>query len=335
LVFFAEAKQLFDPLHVEHCPACLQQLIEPPQMVGGQCSMCDQELKPTEEVVFAIERERRALKRRIKDLDGYTERVQQQIADAQVERARLEASVASIAKQLDDRTARDLSPFLGEREQLIVRRAAARAQEADLDRAIRWINALELRKANVAQTKAKIEEVTGTLAVLTANQPDRSIIVGQLSERFATLLRDWGFPKVDDPEPPSIDDHFMPQVRGRVYRAIGSDGALTLIALAWMLSVFELAVESGGHHPGFLMLDSPQKNLAPHPERNADEYMDPAIVAKFYAHVVGWTTAHPDAQIVIVDHEPPQAVAGHEIVRFSRRADMPPYGLIEDQTGER
>jgi hypothetical protein len=336
LVFFDEAKQLFDPLHVDHCPACLQRLSERPSMDQGHCSLCREELRPAEETVFAFERERRSLRRRIKDLDQYTGRVQEQITEAQLERARLEAEVADAARQLDDRTAQDLSPFLGEREQLIRRRGALDAEDADLQRAARWIDGLERRRAQVAQTTARIAEVADDLALLSANQPDRSLIVKELSDRFATLLRGWGFPKVDDPEPPYIDDHFVPYVRGRVYRGIGSDGALTLISVAWMLSVFELAIEHGGLHPGFLMLDSIQKNLAPHPERKGetDEYMDPAIVQRMYDHIASWSEAHPQAQIIIVDHEPPQAVADREIVRYTRRADRPPYGLIEDQTGD-
>ncbi len=36
---------------------------------------------------------------------------------------------------------------------------------------------------------------------------------------------------------------------------------MTLVALAWQLTIFEEAVESGVGHPGFLLIDSPQKNL--------------------------------------------------------------------------
>ena len=335
LVFFDEARQLFDPLHVDHCPACLQRLTVAPTMSAGHCSLCQEELRPTEETVFAFDRERRSLRRRIKDLDEYTGRVQQQIAEAQTERARLEAEVSEVARQLDDRTAQDLSPFIGERDELIRRRGVLISDESDLSRAARWRDGLERRRAQVEQTSAKIKEVSDELAAVGANQPDRATVVQELSDRFATLLREWGFPKVDDPDPPYINEHFVPMVRGRAYRGIGSDGALTLISVAWMLAVFETAIERGAQHPGFLLLDSPQKNLAPHPERESepDEYMDPAIVQRMYKHIVSWAEAHPAAQLIIVDHEPPESARGFEIVRYTRRADRPPYGLIDDQTG--
>jgi hypothetical protein len=67
--------------------------------------------------------------------------------------------------------------------------------------------------------------------------------------RFTSILRQFGFPKLESPEPPYLDANFVPHVRGNVYREIGSSGALTLIALAWQLSVFERAFELGHPHP--------------------------------------------------------------------------------------
>jgi hypothetical protein len=39
------------------------------------------------------------------------------------------------------------------------------------------------------------------------------------------------------------------------------------------------------------------------------------------------------AQIVVVDNLPPDIADDHVVVRYSGRADEPPYGLIEDETG--
>jgi hypothetical protein len=61
----------------------------------------------------------------------------------------------------------------------------------------------------------------------------------------------FGFPKLDEPEPPIINNRFVPYVRGNRYTDIGSTGALTLISLAWELAIFERAVEQGDPHPGF------------------------------------------------------------------------------------
>jgi hypothetical protein len=39
------------------------------------------------------------------------------------------------------------------------------------------------------------------------------------------------------------------------------------------------------------------------------------------------------AQIVVVDNLPPDIADDYVVVRYSGRADEPPYGLIEDETG--
>jgi hypothetical protein len=51
-----------------------------------------------------------------------------------------------------------------------------------------------------------------------------------------------------------------------------------------------------------------------------------------YKHLHDWL-AGPGlgAQIVVVDNPPPVSVDHDIVVRFSRRADQPPYGLIEDE----
>lgn len=333
LVFFDEAKRLFDPLTVTHCPACLHELRESPTTEGGRCSLCQQELQMGEEHAFELDRERRALRARIRDLDAYADRVERQIEVARREYTRLTAQEEALAKELDDQTAQKLSPFVARRERLVRQRGALVAEASELARALRWYEALERRREQTRQVIGRLVEIQSAMESLRSARPDREAVVQSLSARFSSLLREWGFPKIEDPEGPFLDDKFVPYVRGRVYRAIGSDGALTLIALAWELSVFEEAIERGASHPGFLMLDSVQKNLAPASTEKRDEYADPAIVQRMYDHIAKWAASHPLAQLILVDHEPPASVETHVIVRYTRRPDAPPYGLIVDQTG--
>jgi hypothetical protein len=63
-----------------------------------------------------------------------------------------------------------------------------------------------------------------------------------------------------------------------------------LIAVAWQLAIFERAVEQGDSHPGFLLIDSPQKNLRPESgDGQADEFSDPAIPRRVWEHIVNWS----------------------------------------------
>jgi hypothetical protein len=334
LAFYSEARRLFDPLHIQHCPACLERLAAPPAIRDGHCTVCGQVPSADPEPGLDRKQERRALTARIHDLDAYTQQVSDQLRDARVVLTKLQQHESQLGADLDARTASQLSPFVAEREQMLRDRARLYSEQTDLRRTLRWYDALERRKAHVAQLTARLADLREQLEALRNDQPDRRAVIGELSDRFAALLVGWGFPKVDDPEMPFLDEKFIPHVRGRGYRGIGSDGALTLIALAWMLAIFEMAIERGAPHPGFLMIDSPQKNLAPKTGQTVDEYMDPAIVERFYEHVRDWAGDHPQAQLVIVDHEPVPRSKDQVVVRYTRRADIRPYGLIDDQTDE-
>jgi hypothetical protein len=95
---------------------------------------------------------------------------------------------------------------------------------------------------------------------------------------------------------------------------------------------FERAVEQGQAHPGFLMIDSPQKNLMPESAVDGDEFADPAIPRRVWQHIIDWTQSMgPAAQVIIVDNRPPATAGEHVVVRYSGRTDEPPYGLIDEE----
>ena len=135
-------------------------------------------------------------------------------------------------------------------------------------------------------------------------------------------------------------------IRGHRYDQIGSAGAMTLLALAWELTIFEETIERGQGHPGFLLIDSPQKNLRPGtvaaqtpPAGDEDDVSDAdiainaaSIVDRVYAHITTWLAENSGrAQILMVDNEPPASVPESAIaVRYGGSTGAPPYGLIDD-----
>jgi hypothetical protein len=115
---------------------------------------------------------------------------------------------------------------------------------------------------------------------------------------------------------------------------------MTLIALAWTLSIFEMAVEEGSGHPGFLLVDSPQKNLMPGAQSAVDDDTGLSqeivrnhanIVSNVYQHIRSWSERYPFAQIVIVDNAPPAEEIFNRVVRYSGNPADPPYGLIDNE----
>lgn len=337
LVFFGEAKRLFDPLRVTTCPSCLQELPAPAGIEPDQtCSLCRQELRSAEDESIDVEAERAALRLRLRAIDAYIDEVEEELAKAHAEQRLSAEREAAAQAQLDSDLAAKLSPFVAERDLLVTQREAAGAERRDTERQVRWLDALDRRRLQVLQLSERITQLREEIKGLQANRPSRDSVVAALSRRFEEVLKAFGFPKLHDPEGPYLDDRFVPYVRGGRYSDIGSTGALTLIALAWQLSIFETAFEQGDPHPGFLMIDSPQKNLAGDvsaPARTSgDEFRDPAIVQRVWDHLARWSAGPGrEAQLLVVDNVPPASVFDAIVARYSGRADEPPYGLIDNE----
>ena len=313
----------------------MQELPKPVEIeAGGTCSLCEQHI-PVQQEPVDIASERAAVRARLQAIDRYIEDVEKQLGEAQAVYEQATAAETAAQRKLDSQVGKDLSPFMAQRDELVREREAIEGEQREVARQIRWRESLDRRRADAARLDERVTELRQQIQELRSNRPDRKLVTNDLSERFAELLSSFGFPKLNEPEPPTISDKFVPYVRGNRYTDIGSTGAFTLISLAWELAIFERAVEQGDPHPGFLMIDSPQKNLKPETGGSVgDEFVDTAIPRRVWEHIVSWSAGMgKTAQIVVVDNLPPDVADDHVVVRYSGQADEPPYGLIEDETG--
>jgi hypothetical protein len=333
LVFYDEARALFDPLRVTVCPSCLQTLPDQSTIRDGNCTLCGQHVEPSEEPID-VAAELGATRSRRRELDSYIDLVGKQAreAAATLDLARREELAAQSA--LDSSVSAQLAPFVGERDEVIREREQLRARRAEIDRDASLHDGLARRRGEVVQVEARLAALRERLRELESTRPSREGVVTDLSARFTALLQSFGFPKLFDPAPPQIDGQFVPHIRGLKYREVGSTGATTLATLAWSLAILQRAVEVGASHPGFLLIDGPQKGLTPTQDTKADEYSDPAIADRMW-HTLARVSSElgSGAQLIVVDNLPSTRVADDVVVRYSGKGDQPPYGLIDNETG--
>jgi hypothetical protein len=352
LTMLAEARILFDPLRVKVCPACLTALREAPHISDGHCTLCNSEVpaQPASQIgngptlnghaqttagspdgempdgKFDVSSELRATKDRLAEITKYVEELDSELGQLRGSRDEANAAEAWLAREIDTATNDAVSPFLSQRDDLMHGQQAA---AADLERArtaIKMFDSLERRSVTVTRLDASLRALRAELEASTA-QPDRNDVIHRISDRYAAILTAWRYPKVDQA---FVDSSLTPHMRGTAY-TYASSGGRTLIALAWILAIFEIAWETGSAHPGFLMIDSPQKNLGQGGQRDA-EFADSVAVADFYKHLHDWLAGPGHgAQVLVVDNAPPSSADDDVVVRFSRRADQPPYGLIDDE----
>jgi hypothetical protein len=352
LTMLAEARMLFDPLLVKVCPACLTALREAPHISDGHCTLCDSEVPEQQNgqaengptlngdapaiagssgagmtgAKFDVSSELRATKDRLAEITKYVEELDAGLSQLRASYEEANAAEARLAREVDTATNDAVSPFLSQRDDLMRTQQAA---SADLERArtaIKMFDGLDRRAVTVARLGDSLKALRAELEASTA-QPDRNDVIHRISDRYAAILTAWRYPKFDRA---FVDTNLTPHMRGTAYTN-ASSGGRTLIALAWMLAIFEIAWETGSAHPGFLMIDSPQKNLGQGGHRDA-EFADTVAVADFYKHLHDWLNGPGQgAQILVVDNAPPPSADDDVVVRFSRRADQPPYGLIDDE----
>jgi hypothetical protein len=353
LTMLAEARMLFDPLQVKVCPACLTTLRKAPRNADGHCTLCTSEVTEPEvkqleagttgngrrapaiapgadgamlEARFDVSSELRATKARLMEITQYVEELDAELDQLRAASEEADAEEAEIGQAVDSATNEAVSPFLSQRDDLMHRRQTA---AADLERArtaIKMFDSFDRRGTAVTRLETSLKALRGELKLATT-QPDRHDVIHRISERYVAILTAWRYPKL---EQAFVDNNLVPYMRGSPYTN-ASSGGRTLISLAWVLAIFEIGWETGSAHPGFLMIDSPQKNLGQGGNRDA-EFADSVAVTDFYKHLHDWLAGPGQgAQILVVDNAPPASVNNDIVVRYSRRADQPPYGLIDDE----
>jgi hypothetical protein len=319
LTMLAEAHTLFDPLRVSVCPACQASLTWPLVVDDGHCGLCRTAL-PAGAPPVDVGSELRAAKARLAELTRWIEELESSLPRLRDAADRAVTAESAVAAELDAATVAVVTPFLAERDAHARRYQHALADRERSALGLQMIASLERRSADLTRQEQAIaalrEELNDTGGMLA----ERTATIDRVSARFRAILADWHFPKLTDAQ---LSDDLTPYVRGQRYTD-ASSGGRTLISLAWQLALFEIAWEANSAHPGFLVIDSPQKNLS--------EFADAA--ADIYRHLRSWLAGPgAGAQIVVADNAAPSEVEADVVIRFTRRPDQPPYGLIDDETG--
>lgn len=337
MTLVVEADFVFDQLSVTTCPACLRAL--PPLTAhDGLCDLCqhpvaDQHSTSDSGRELAIV-ELQSAKRRFKDLDDYWKRLLVDLPEFEREVEEATVLESSLSTEIDEATWVAVSPFVAQRDQIQRERQALLVMRNSAQKGIRLLTGLEARRTEVDRAERSLSGLKKQLREL-INRPDRDSVLGSVSRRFGDILCEIGYPKieVDGETPPYINNKLVPFVRGLHFKEASSGGQV-LISIAWMLAIFEVAYETRAAHPGVLMIDTFQKNLGG--KADQEEFAGIRIVERLYVHISSWLANQGlGAQVIVVDNTPPDSEADAVVVRYTRDPAVPPFGLIDNETGAR
>jgi DNA repair exonuclease SbcCD ATPase subunit len=327
LQFLQEAKIVFDPLGLARCPYCLEIITE--KNDEGKCSLCGKSIKTEPTESFDIKKEIRSIETKLKELNEFIQDTDRELDETNSSLKEKDRLAQNIQKLLDEAMKGYVSPYISERDAIVGKLNRARQQVQGIETQIDLHKGIEERINSRNKLEESLNVKETELETERQKVKSREDVINNISNRFSEILKLANFPKLENPE---INSQLMPFVRGIEYRKIGSSGATTLMSLSWFLSIFESAVELGGSHPGFVLIDGPQKNIGLRASADDPEYRDTKIVDGLYHHIIEKASEYQnDSQWIIVDNEPPEIAEKFIAVKFTRSRDVPPYGLIDDE----
>lgn len=128
----------------------------------------------------------------------------------------------------------------------------------------------------------------------------------------------------------------LPYVRGKKYSNIGSLGSVTMLTMAYYLSVLLVGIEDQNNHPGLLIIDTPRKNLGADPGKDETLFKDEEIYNSIIRFFIKLDMEQGDKlQLIIINNGYPEFLS-RELVVAEFDGDGSKglaYGLIDDAEG--
>ena len=146
----------------------------------------------------------------------------------------------------------------------------------------------------------------------------------------------------------SIDPRtFLPKVRDREYWQLTSGGVRTLVSVGYFISLLQNSLNNPTNDPNFLMIDTIAKYLGKTKPQYLDDTDkaedikegiradDPKKYFNMYKYLITLCTGRLDLQIIIVDNDIPQEIAGTLSTSVVRQFNVDghdnlPRGFIDD-----
>ncbi|MDQ7313473.1 hypothetical protein O0J15_20150 [Stenotrophomonas sp. Sm10] len=289
-----------------YCPNCLRPISLHEE---SSCLLCHQNMDDIVIEINDLKKERKKLTKKKNELHTYI--------DSEKEK---NIRVGLEINKLQD----NINPLATEISLLSIKSGQLYEEKKSLNESLKFIEELTNLEMLLSEKRIEVEGIEEQIE----RQKHKAAKEGklkQLSEIFSTILLSFDFPNLYEAY---IDTKsYLPHVRGRKYRDLGSLGAVTLITMAYYLSVMICSEEQTGNHLGLLMIDTPRKNLGA--SSTSTEFRD----EKIYESIINYflqlgKECENDFQLIIVNNGYPSDFPRDYVVKeFSFDGHD---GLIDD-----
>ncbi len=241
------------------CPRCGND-VNAGRTNPAMCYLCLQEPRPAQSRTHLLAEQDRITSQISETADVIAARraAREQLCQEQV---RLEEVANALATDLDQRT----EAFVSDRASRIEHYAAEQARlEAEIRRLREYLELLQRhRHESEARTalEAQAEEITAQINSRELSQVDAEANVRALEQRMLEYLRDLNIPDLGEELSVKINRAtYLPEVSGRTFDELSSQGLKTLVNIAHSLAHHTVAIDRKLPMPGLLILDGISAN---------------------------------------------------------------------------
>lgn len=284
-----------------YCPNCLRAISLHKE---SSCSLCHQNMDDIVIEISNLKEERKKLKKKKNELRAYIGLEKEKSIRVGIEINKLEDNINLDEKKLDGLTRQYISPLATEISSLSIKVGQLHEEKKSLKESLKFIEELTNLEVMLSEKRAEVKGIEEKID-RQKNKGSKEDKLRELSEIFFNILLSFDFPNLYEAY---IDTKsYLPYVRGRKYSDLGSLGAVTLITMAYYLSVMICSEELSGNHIGLLMIDTPRKNLGS--SSNSSEFRDERIYESIIRYFIKLGEQSRDEfQLIVVNNGYPSTL---------------------------
>ncbi|MEC0228745.1 AAA family ATPase [Paenibacillus alba] len=322
--FLIEGAVSLNRYNFEVCPSCLNEL---QLRVDNGCELCGSSLKNlSSEEVAVYKSESRRLGLKFNKLAVFINEQTEQVRVLFLQKEESTKQLHSLLSKLDHLRKAYVSPYVEEIEKLNYEIGEVTTQLRELDKSLSIMAQFHNLTYRVSEEQRISGKLKSRIKEIESNTNDKEEIVNEISQIFTDILESFHFPKLSTSYI-NIKD-YLPYVRGRKYDQIGSLGSVTLINLAYYLSILLLGIENGNNHPGLLVIDTPRKNLGADPANDEEAFKDEKIFNSIIRFLIELDKKSEHIQIIVINNGFPEFVPDKYFVKQFNGNGV--SGLIDD-----
>jgi chromosome segregation ATPase len=313
------------------CPSCSSEI---EKKEHNNCDLCGNILTEyNEDEEKAIKLERKRLNIRLNSLKDFIEEQSDLLYDKSKLKEKRKREIFEIEDKINTIQRQYISPFI-EKIELLNRNIGELDKKIEnLELSTNVQEELTTLSDNIQKNENKLKAIREQITDIENDSTDFSNIINRLSKRFSNILKSFQFPKLNNAY--ISDKNYLPYVRGTKYDEIGSLGAVTLVNIAYFLSILELSLElKKSYHPKVLLLDTVGKNLGKREvEDGDDEFRDTKIFKSVFKYLVEFSEKYKSQmQLFVINNDYSEDIMESDIiVQFDGDGTRSyKYGLIDD-----